>query len=81
MVQLQSKYIMTKKMFLNRERAIPTATEAPSVSREDIVPSTSRNISASETINSYPLGFWMGLLNLFQNLIRPGVVYLSSLIL
>ena len=41
-------------MFLNRERAIPTATEAPSVSREDIAPSTSRNISTSETAKQLP---------------------------
>jgi hypothetical protein len=39
---------MAKKMILNRTRAIPT-TEAPSVSREDVAPSTNRNISASET--------------------------------
>jgi len=39
---------MAKKMILNRTSAIPT-TEASSVSREDIAPSTSRNISASET--------------------------------
>ena len=45
---------MAKKMFLNRERAIPTTTETPSVSREDIVPSTSRNISASETTKQLP---------------------------
>jgi len=72
---------MTKKMFLNRERAIPTATEAPSVSREDIVPSTSRNISASETTEQLPFRILDELLNLFQNLIRPGVVCLLSLIL
>ena len=47
------KYIMAKKMFLNRERAIPT-TETPSVSREDITPTTSRNISASETAKQLP---------------------------
>jgi len=40
-------------MILNRARAIPT-TEAPSVSREDIAPSTSRNISASETTKQLP---------------------------
>ena len=51
---IQSRYIMAKKMFLNRERAIPTTTETPSVSREDIVPSTSRNISASETTKQLP---------------------------
>ena len=44
---------MAKKMFLNRERAIPT-TEIPSVSREEIAPSTSRNISASETTKQQP---------------------------
>jgi len=44
---------MAKKMILNRARAIPT-TEAPSVSREDIAPSTSRNISASETTKQLP---------------------------
>jgi len=47
------KYIMAKKMFLNRERAIPT-TEAPSVSREDIAPFTSRNNFASETTKQLP---------------------------
>ena len=41
------------KSHSNRTRAIPT-TEAPSVSREDIVPSTSRNISASETTEQLP---------------------------
>ena len=40
---------MAKKMFLNRRRAIPT-TEAPSVSREDIAPSSSRNIPTSEQL-------------------------------
>ena len=44
---------MAKKMILNRARAIPT-TETPSVSREEIVPSTSRNISASETTEQLP---------------------------
>jgi hypothetical protein len=39
---------MAKKMILNRARAIPT-TETPSVSREDIAPSSSRNIPASDT--------------------------------
>ena len=37
---------MTKKVFLNRKRAIPTA-ETTSVSRADI-PSSSRNIPVSE---------------------------------
>jgi hypothetical protein len=69
---------MAKKMILNRARAIPT-TEAPSVSREDIAPSSSRTIPASETTEQ--LRFWMRLLNLFQNLIRPGVDCLSSFIL
>jgi len=50
---VKSKYKMAKKMILNRTRAIPT-TEAPSVSREEIVPSTSRNISASETTKQLP---------------------------
>jgi hypothetical protein len=40
---------MAKKMFLSRARAILT-TEAPSASREDIAPSTSRNIPASEQL-------------------------------
>ena len=44
---------MAKKMILNRTRAIP-AIEAPSVSREDIAPSTSRNIPASETAKQLP---------------------------
>jgi len=44
---------MAKKMILNRARAIPT-TEIPSVGREEIVPSTSRNISASETTEQLP---------------------------
>ena len=44
---------MAKKMILNRTRAIPT-TETPSVSRQDIAPSTSRNISASETAKQRP---------------------------
>jgi len=51
---------MAKKLILNRTRAIPT-TEVPSVSREDIAPSTSRNISASETAKQLPLRFWMRL--------------------
>jgi len=40
---------MAKKIILNRARAIPT-TEAPSVSREEIAPSSSINISASEQL-------------------------------
>jgi len=48
-----SKYKMAKKMILNRTRAIPT-TKAPSVSREDIAPSTSSNIHASETAKQLP---------------------------
>jgi len=36
-------------MFLNRQRAIPT-TEAPSVIREDIAPSTGRNIPSLEQL-------------------------------
>jgi len=36
-------------MFLNRDRTIPT-TEALSVSREDIAPSTTRSIPASEQL-------------------------------
>ena len=40
---------MTKKMFLNRQRAIHT-TESPSVGREDIAPFSSRNIPASEQL-------------------------------
>jgi len=40
-------------MILNRTRAIPTS-EAPFVSREDIEPSISRNISASETAKQLP---------------------------
>jgi len=42
-----------KEMILNRKRAIPT-TESPSVSREDIAHSTSRNIFASETAKHLP---------------------------
>jgi len=48
-----SKYKMVKKMFLNRQRAIRT-TQTPSVSREDIASSTSRNIPASETAEQLP---------------------------
>jgi len=44
---------MPKKMILNRARAIPT-TEAPSVSRDYIAPSTTRNIPASETAKQLP---------------------------
>jgi hypothetical protein len=44
---------MAKKMFLNRQRAIPS-TETPSVSREVIAPSSSRNIPASETSEQLP---------------------------
>jgi len=44
---------MAKKMFLNRQRPIPTI-EKPSVSREDIAPSTSRNNLASETAEELP---------------------------
>jgi len=40
-------------MTLNRTRATST-TEAPSVSREDIAPSTSRIISAPETAKQPP---------------------------
>jgi hypothetical protein len=42
---------MAKKVFLNRERAIPTV-QAPSLSREESdleVASSSRNITGSET--------------------------------
>jgi hypothetical protein len=53
---------ITKKVFLNRERAIPIA-EAPSVSRADI-PSTSRNSPVSEQLpfrilypNTKPTGY------------------------
>ena len=53
---------MAKRMFLNRERAIPNA-ETPSVSRADI-PSTSISIPVSE---KYPSGFWTRPQNLFQN--------------
>jgi len=42
-------------MVLNRTRAIPT-TEAPTLSREDVEPSTSRNISASEITEQLPFG-------------------------
>ena len=48
-----SKYKLAKKLILNRARAIPT-TEAPSVSREDIAHSTSRNIPALETAKQLP---------------------------
>ena len=44
---------MAKKIILNRARAIPTP-EAPSVSREEIAHSSSRNISASETAEELP---------------------------
>jgi len=40
---------MAKKMILNRTRAIP-AIEAPSVSRDDRAPSSSKNIPASEQL-------------------------------
>ena len=46
MVPVLSKYKIAKKIILNKARAIPIA-EAPSVSREDIAPSTSRNMPAS----------------------------------
>jgi hypothetical protein len=46
---------MAKKVFVNRQRATPT-TETHSVSRKDIVPSTSRNIPASKTVNQLPFG-------------------------
>jgi len=45
---ITNQNIITKKAFLNRERAIPTA-ETPSVSRTDIH-STSRNIPLSEQL-------------------------------
>ena len=45
---ITNQNIMAKKVFLNRERAIPTA-DTPSVSRAGI-PSTSRNISVSEQL-------------------------------
>jgi len=44
---------MAKKIILNRESAIPTA-EAPSVSREEIAPSSSRNSAVSETTQQLP---------------------------
>jgi len=44
---------MAKKMILNRTRAILT-TEAPSVSREDIAPSTSSYVSVSERVKQLP---------------------------
>jgi len=40
---------MSMKVFLNKHMAIPTA-EAPSASREDIAPSSTRNIQASEQL-------------------------------
>jgi len=40
---------MAKKMILNEATLIPT-TEAPSVSREDVTPFSSRNIPASEQL-------------------------------
>jgi len=60
-VPVLSKYKIAKKIILNKARAIPIA-EAPSVSREDIAPSTSRNMPASgqltfrilETSKSFP---------------------------
>jgi hypothetical protein len=52
-VPLQSKEKMAKKMILNRARAIPT-NETPSVSKDDIAPSSSRNIPALETAEQLP---------------------------
>ena len=49
MVPVLSKYKIAKKLFLNRQRAIPT-TDAPSVSRQDIAASSSKNIPASEQL-------------------------------
>jgi hypothetical protein len=71
---------MAKKMFWNRQRDIPT-TETHSVSREDIAPYSSRNIPASETAEQPPFRILDETSNLFQNLKRPAVVCLSSLIL
>ena len=67
-------------MFLNGERAIPTA-QAPSVSMEEAVlevVSSSRNILVLKQHNSYPLWFWIRLQRLFQNLIQLGEVCLLS---
>ena len=53
---IKSKYKNGEKMFLNRERAIPTA-QAPSVSREEPdleVASSSRNTSELETTEQLP---------------------------
>lgn len=52
MVQLEAKYKMAKKMFLNKERAIPVV-EVPSVSREQAdseIVSSSRGSLVSETV-------------------------------
>jgi len=50
---LQSKFNITKKIILNRTRTIPTA-KAPSVSREEIAPSSSRSSLISETNEQLP---------------------------
>jgi len=60
---------MAKKVFLSRERAIPTA-QIPSASRDEIA-STSANNPLSEQLF---LRFWMRPQNHFQNLMRPGAV-------
>ena len=76
MVLLKSKYKMAKKVFLNRERAIPTV-QAPSVSREEPdleVASSSRNISKSETIKVQHFLILDEISKTFQNLILLGVV-------
>jgi len=44
---------MARKMFLNRQRAIPTA-EAPYVSREEIAPSSNRSSLVSEATEQLP---------------------------
>ena len=66
---------MAKKMFLNKERAIPSA-QFPSVRREEpdteIASSSFTNSAVAE--KQLPLRFWMRPLNLFQNLMRPGEV-------
>ena len=66
---------MAKKLFLNRDRAIPNA-QVPSVSREEldsVVASSSRNSPVSRITKQLP--FWTRRQNLFQNLTRLGVVF------
>jgi len=78
---LQTKYKMAKNLFLNRERAIPSA-QVPFVRREEpdteIASSSSRNTSVAETTVQLPFRI-LDETSLFQNLTRPGEACLLSL--